>query len=324
MEIPSDLKVSNLYIQTSAMQEIAGTLRNLEKEISKLHQRMDMIELKVYNKLEHDVNIDNNSKFMNIIDERLSKLPNFKPQLTLMGSSVVYIPLNSIFKDPFVTVHDPIDKLIHKKITVKGFVDVSKVNNYTLIYSVSNDFGYSSFVSRTVIVHTFPTTMPQLKSSTHSLSYIVYSNDTQNTENLSHIGSRANVTNYDINQHVMSLNVEYKVLKYTDFTNNVIKLKSLINTILYDKLHLNVWSSNVNSLLIKVGQTNKTINFSELNKWVAIDLDLNSEENIDTISFINLLSTQGVLYIDDVYFYKYQEIPNDLTFETLVEGNIDN
>ena len=78
---------------------------------------------------------------------------NEVPNITLNGSSEIYLYLNDVFDDPFVTVSDNCDNNLDVKID--GNVDTSIAGDYTLIYSVSDGSGNYSSVQR--IVHVIDT-----------------------------------------------------------------------------------------------------------------------------------------------------------------------
>lgn len=235
MEILSDLKVSNVYTQNGILQEIAGTLRNLQKQIIKLETRLDNIEY-TENNVKNDITsvkyeIINHKK---TVEDKMSKFPNLTPKLKLVGEHRLVIPLNTRFKDPFVIVTDILDKDIASKVITKGRLDVTKSGTYTITYSVTNSVGYTSTCTRLIVVEALPTTMPPPKDAKHSPVYVVYNNGNKNRTALTSSNSMSSVTEFDINKHIRSLTAPYNVLKYSKLFNNIIKTSKI-----YPKLHFN-------------------------------------------------------------------------------------
>lgn len=75
------------------------------------------------------------------------------PVITLIGESVMLVPLNEQFDDPGVTAIDDVDGDVSSDVTVSGVVDTSVIGSYTLIYTVSDAAGnVSEPITRTVSV----------------------------------------------------------------------------------------------------------------------------------------------------------------------------
>lgn len=72
-------------------------------------------------------------------------------KFTMSGDKVMLVQVGTPFVDPGVTAKI-LDEDVTSQIKVTGEVDASTMGLYTLNYSVTNKDGYSSSVSRTVIV----------------------------------------------------------------------------------------------------------------------------------------------------------------------------
>ena len=74
------------------------------------------------------------------------------PMITLIGSSTVYLGSGITFSDPGAIATDNIDDDLTSTIITSGTVDYSMTGTYSITYSVSDIFGNSTSVTRTVIV----------------------------------------------------------------------------------------------------------------------------------------------------------------------------
>ena len=74
------------------------------------------------------------------------------PVITLNGKETMYVFVGEGFTDPGVTVEDNCDKDIQSKVKVEGSVDANTLGEYTLTYSVEDNFKNQASVSRKVIV----------------------------------------------------------------------------------------------------------------------------------------------------------------------------
>lgn len=74
------------------------------------------------------------------------------PVIKLIGEEELSIGLDSTFKDPGVVATDNVDGDITAKVKVKGEVDTSIEDDYTLTYTVKDSAGNKTSVTRTVTV----------------------------------------------------------------------------------------------------------------------------------------------------------------------------
>lgn len=77
---------------------------------------------------------------------------NEKPVITLNKANTIYIGAGSKYEEPGFVANDNCDGIITDKVKVTGNVDTSKEGTYELTYSVSDLFGNTSSVKRTVKV----------------------------------------------------------------------------------------------------------------------------------------------------------------------------
>ena len=75
------------------------------------------------------------------------------PSISLSGGSTVYVALNSKYSEPGYSASDNCDGDLTGRVVVTGSVDTSKSGSYTIKYSVSDDAGNGSSVSRIVSVY---------------------------------------------------------------------------------------------------------------------------------------------------------------------------
>ena len=75
------------------------------------------------------------------------------PVISLQGSQSMYIPVGSNFSDPGFNVLDNCDGDITDKVSISGNVDTSRLGSYSMVYNVTDSFGNSSSVERTVNVY---------------------------------------------------------------------------------------------------------------------------------------------------------------------------
>ena len=75
-----------------------------------------------------------------------------KPTIHLIGNSATLIIEGDVYTDPGVMAADAIDGDITASVAVEGLVDTTKSGIYTLRYTATNRYGFSSIVERTVYV----------------------------------------------------------------------------------------------------------------------------------------------------------------------------
>lgn len=76
------------------------------------------------------------------------------PELTLKGSSVIMLRRGKTYREPGFTALDNCDGDITDQVVVKGTVDGNRTGTYVLEYSVQDNFGNVTSVTRTVFVDT--------------------------------------------------------------------------------------------------------------------------------------------------------------------------
>lgn len=74
------------------------------------------------------------------------------PELTLKGQPLILVRLGKTYREPGFTAMDNCDGDITDQVVVNGTVNGSKAGTYVLEYSVQDNFGNVTTVSRTVIV----------------------------------------------------------------------------------------------------------------------------------------------------------------------------
>ena len=76
-----------------------------------------------------------------------------KPDISLNGDSVVYIPLNGTYEELGASASDFCDGDLTSQIKITGEVDVTQAGEYQLTYSVVDSSGNENSVARTVYVY---------------------------------------------------------------------------------------------------------------------------------------------------------------------------
>lgn len=82
------------------------------------------------------------------------------PTLTLNGNSIIYLPTNSVWSDPGVTMQDPINgttSFTYEELSQNGFIqgsiNLSVPGEYTFIYQTKDTIGNeSNIITRTIVV----------------------------------------------------------------------------------------------------------------------------------------------------------------------------
>ncbi|MDD6879231.1 MAG: polysaccharide deacetylase family protein [bacterium] len=75
------------------------------------------------------------------------------PTITLIGSSIKYIAINSKYTDQGVSAKDNCDGDLNDKVIKTGSVDTSKKGTYKIKYEVSDSSGNKASTERTVVVY---------------------------------------------------------------------------------------------------------------------------------------------------------------------------
>jgi len=82
------------------------------------------------------------------------------PEITLLGSATVTVPLGASYTDAGATATDNVDGDITDRIVVDNPVDTGAAGTYTISYSVADDAGNPASATRTVIVQELVDTVP--------------------------------------------------------------------------------------------------------------------------------------------------------------------
>lgn len=76
------------------------------------------------------------------------------PELTLLGSSTVYLTVGNNFVDPGYTAIDDAEGDITEKVTVTTDFDRTKTGTYTVTYTVTDNYGNTTQTTRKIVVST--------------------------------------------------------------------------------------------------------------------------------------------------------------------------
>ena len=94
-------------------------------------------------------NIANKRKII-VIDD--INIKNLYPTINLKGEEKVYVIQDNRYEEQGYTAYDNIEGDITYKVDISGNVNISKVGEYKLLYSVKNNRGFTSQAKRDVIV----------------------------------------------------------------------------------------------------------------------------------------------------------------------------
>lgn len=83
---------------------------------------------------------------------KVNVIDTIAPEIKLLGGEELYILLGGKYSEPGYTVSDNYDTDLVNKVKVSGSVNTSKEGEYTLTYTVSDDSGNKTEVTRKVIV----------------------------------------------------------------------------------------------------------------------------------------------------------------------------
>ena len=108
--------------------------------------------VKKVNKDNIELSVSDSSKNSDVKKVSLKKEDTTQPEITLNGQAEMSILLNSGFTDPGYSAKDNCDD-VSDKVKVEGSVDTSNVGTYTLTYSVNDESGNSTSVTRKVNVY---------------------------------------------------------------------------------------------------------------------------------------------------------------------------
>lgn len=78
------------------------------------------------------------------------------PVITLQGEQILYIDAGAEYVEPGYTAEDNCDGVLTDQVTTEGEVDQYHAGTYTLRYCVSDSYGNTASVTRTVVVKTKP------------------------------------------------------------------------------------------------------------------------------------------------------------------------
>jgi len=94
------------------------------------------------------------------------------PVLTLKGDSQVTITAGTKYEDPGFTALDNVEGDVSAKVTVTGSYDIYAAGTYVLTYSVTDNFGNTAEVTRTIVVE--PLKQPDVVTPDGKVIYLTF------------------------------------------------------------------------------------------------------------------------------------------------------
>ncbi len=128
--------------------------------------------------------------------------PKVVPNISLLGSDIIYVEINSNYEDLGAIAEDSIDGNITDKIIIYNSVDLTKLGTYTISYYVSNTSGQSASVERTIVV--FDDVSPIITVNQEIDKKLVFLDANRNLEFINH-----EITVWDNSNHDISLEISY-------------------------------------------------------------------------------------------------------------------
>lgn len=92
------------------------------------------------------------SKNKSTIERKIIKKDNIKPTITLKNGTTINITMGSTYQEEGYTAQDNCDGVLTEKVKITGEVDTNRIGSYTLTYTVSDQSGNKTSVTRTINV----------------------------------------------------------------------------------------------------------------------------------------------------------------------------
>lgn len=94
------------------------------------------------------------------------------PELILLGDAEITLQSGQAYEEPGFTAVDDVEGDVSSKVQINGTVDRYKAGTYTITYTVTDNFGNTSTVTRTVIVKEAP--RPPVVEPTGNVIYLTF------------------------------------------------------------------------------------------------------------------------------------------------------
>ena len=129
------------------------------------------------------------------------------PEIILTGDSQITLQAGTAYKEPGYTATDNVDGDITDKVQVEGTVDHNRAGTYTITYSVTDSYGNTTKVSRTVIIKA--ASQPSVTPSGDKVIYLTFDDGpSKYTQTLLDVLAR-----YDVKATFFVVNTGYQMNK---------------------------------------------------------------------------------------------------------------
>lgn len=114
------------------------------------------------------------------------------PEITLTGDSEITLQAGSSYKEPGYTAKDNVDGDITDKVQVEGSVNANRAGTYTITYSVTDSYGNTTKVTRTVKVKA--ASQPDVNTPSGKVIYLTFDDGpSRHTQTLLDVLAKYNV-----------------------------------------------------------------------------------------------------------------------------------
>lgn len=104
----------------------------------------------LYKLKENNTIVETLSRKVIVLDNK--KNSNKNPKITLKGEEIVYLTIGDIYKEQGILATDIKDGDISSKVSILDSVNYNQVGEYEIKYNVTNSLGYSSSITRKIII----------------------------------------------------------------------------------------------------------------------------------------------------------------------------
>ena len=151
--ISLDFNATYIELGAIASDNIDGNITSRIVKIGSVNTTKVGIYRIIYSVKDSASNIATTQRIVTVKDSNITKKDNIAPMITLIGANNISLNLNSTYIELGANAIDNVNGNITNDINISGRVDTSKVNTYTIIYSVMDSSGNKATqINRTVIV----------------------------------------------------------------------------------------------------------------------------------------------------------------------------
>lgn len=121
---------------------------DISNEVNINNSALNVFEVGEY-KVKYEILVDGNIEY---IYRKVNVLEYVKPVIKLLGEEIIYLDVNGIYQEPGYEVSDNYDTDLYDNVIITNNLDVSKIGEYKIEYSVVDSSNNMSVVSRKIVV----------------------------------------------------------------------------------------------------------------------------------------------------------------------------